>query len=146
MNWDAEPAAALLLAHRQAGLAAGPLPAGMAPATEDDGVAVQLALARLMQADPPAGFKIGATAARMQAYLGLSGPAGGFMPRAGIHESGAVLPWSAFRGPGVECEIGVRLAHDLPPGQYAATQAATAVETVFAAIEVVDNRYGPPPG
>jgi 2-keto-4-pentenoate hydratase len=145
MNATIERAAELLLAHRRAGKPAGPLPAELAPSTEDEGAAVQLALARLMAAFPPAGFKIGATAARMQAYLGLSGPAGGFMPQAGIHASGVVLPWSAFRGPGVECEIGVRLARDLPPGAYDAAQAAAAVETAFAAIEVVDNRYGTPP-
>ena len=145
MSWDAARAAALLLTRRRARLSAGPLLAGIAPVTEDDGVAVQYALARLMRADPPAGFKIGATAARMQAYLGLSGPAAGFMPHAGIHDSGIALPWAAFRGPGVECEIGVRLSHDLPPGRYDAAQAAAAVATVFAAIEVVDNRYGPPP-
>jgi 2-keto-4-pentenoate hydratase len=145
MSAAIEQAAELLLAHRRAGEPAGPLPPAIAPATEAEGAAVQAALARLIGAWPPAGFKIGATAARMQAYLGLSGPIGGFMPRAGLHASGAVLPWSAYRGPGVECEIGVRLAHDLPPGACDAAQAEAAVESVFAAIEVVDNRYGPPP-
>lgn len=145
MNANIKRAAELLLANRGTGKPAGPLPAGFAPTTEAEGAAVQVVLAQLMGAFPPAGFKIGATAARMQAYLGLSGPAGGFMPQIGMHASGVMLPWSAFRGPGVECEIAVRLARDLPPGAYDAAQAAAAVETVFAAIEVVDNRYGSPP-
>ncbi|OJY70955.1 MAG: hypothetical protein BGP12_07575 [Rhodospirillales bacterium 70-18] len=145
MTYDAAAAAALLLANRRAGRPAGPLPAGLAPADEGEGVAAQLALARLMEAVPPAGFKIGATTARMQAYLGLSSPAAGFMPRDGLHASGARLPWSAARGLGVECEIGVRLAADLPPGPCEVARAAAAVGEMFAAIEVVENRYGTPP-
>jgi 2-keto-4-pentenoate hydratase len=94
---------------------------------------------------PPAGFKIGATAKRMQDYLGLSGPAAGFMERANLHHSGVTLSWSRFRGIGVECEIGLRLAHALPPGPCDAAQARAAVGDMFPAIEIVENRYGPPP-
>ena len=66
---------------------------------------------------PPAGFKIGATAKRMQDYLGLSGPAAGFMPAAGLHrERRGAAPSPASSDPGVECELAVRLARDLPPG------------------------------
>ena len=64
----------------------------------------------------PAGFKIGATAKRMQEYLGLSGPAAGFMATGGMHRSGATLRFADFQRPGVECELAVRLARDLPPG------------------------------
>ncbi|HEY0421310.1 MAG TPA: hypothetical protein VGC80_17475, partial [Acetobacteraceae bacterium] len=42
-------------------------------------------------------------------------------------------------------EIGVRLGKDLPPGPCDAARAAEAVGEVFAAIELVENRYGPPP-
>ena len=42
---------------------------------------------------------------------------------------------------GVECEIAVRLARDLPPGPCTAAQAGAAVGEMFAAIEVVENRY-----
>jgi len=47
--------------------------------------------------------------------------------------------------PGVECEIAVRMGRDLPPPgatPYTREQVAGAVGSVFAAIEVVDNRYG----
>ncbi|MBW4089736.1 MAG: hypothetical protein HIU82_01290, partial [Proteobacteria bacterium] len=109
---------------------------------EAEGAAVQHALAQALGADPPAGFKIGATATRMQEYLGLSGPAAGFMSAEGLHASGTVLRFADFHKPGVECEVAVRLARDLPPGPCTAEAAAAAVGDFFAAIEVVENRYG----
>jgi 2-keto-4-pentenoate hydratase len=124
---------------------AGPLPPAIAPATEADGIAVQRALAHLMGCVPPAGFKIGATTQWMQTYLGLARPVAGFMPPAGLHPSGATLAWTDCQRPGVECEIGVRLVHDIAPGPLDMAAARAAVGELFAAIELVDNRYGAPP-
>ena len=140
-GFDPAQAAASLRAARTAGGALAPLPAAIAPRTEAEGAAVQHALARAQGEDPPAGFKIGATAKRMQDYLGLTGPAAGFMPAAALHASGAVLRFADFLRPGVECEVAVRLARDLPPGPTDAATAAAAVGEFFAAIEVVENRY-----
>jgi len=145
MTFDPEPAAEALLLARQARRPAGPLPAAIGPRTLEEGVAVQLALAKRMGAWPPGGFKIGATTQRMQAYLGLDGPAGGFMPKGGLHASGVTLPWSDFSGLGVECEIAVELGADLPAGPCDAARAAASVGKLFAGIELVENRYGPPP-
>jgi 2-keto-4-pentenoate hydratase len=145
MSFDPAAAAAALDENRRAARPSGPLPAGLAPRDLAEGVAVQFALAARLGAVPPAGFKIGATAKRMQAYLGLSGPAAGFMERTNLHDSGAKLPWSRFRGVGVECEIGLRLSHPLPPGPCDVAQARAAVGDMFPAIEIVENRYGPPP-
>jgi 2-keto-4-pentenoate hydratase len=119
-----------------------PLPEHIAPRTEADGAAVQRALARRIGASSPGGFKIGATAQRMQEYLGLRGPAAGFMALNNIFHSGATVRSADFIRPGVECELAVRLAHDLPPGPCTAEQAADAVGDLFAGIEIVDNRYG----
>ena len=130
---------------RAARTPAGPLPPGIAPGTVAEGIATQLALAHRWGAVPPAGFKIGATAKRMQDYLNLPGPAAGFIAHANIHTGPATLAWANYRNPGVECEIAVRLAHDLPPGPCDAPRAAAAVGRVCAAIEIVENRYGPPP-
>jgi len=112
------------------------------PRTEAEGAAAQHARARLLGADPPAGFKIGATARRMQEYLGLSGPAAGFMTTSGVHPSGATLRYADFTAPGVECEVAVRLSRDVPAGPCSAEQAAAAVGEVMAGIEIVENRYG----
>jgi len=106
---------------------------------------VQRALAESMGEMPPGGFKIGAIARVMQVYLGLDGPVAGFMPRLGLHRTGAVLEWDEFRAAGVECEIGVRLGADLPPGPCDIAAAQAAVSELFAAIEIVENRYGDGP-
>jgi len=122
-----------------------PLASGLAPETAEQGAAAQVALARLTAAMPPAGFKIGATAPRMQAYLGLTGPVAGFMPAPGLHRSGVRLAYADFVRPGVECEVLVRLAHDLPARACTVEQARAAVGALFAGIEIVENRYGADP-
>jgi 2-keto-4-pentenoate hydratase len=61
-------------------------------------------------------------------------------------------PGTVFRGdgsvrfadcikPGVECEVAVRLAHDLPPGVYTKETVAAAVGEFVTGIEIVENRY-----
>ncbi len=118
-----------------------PLPADIAPATVEQGATAQVALARLTGSAVPAGFKIGATGKRMQAYLGLPGPAAGFMEARNTHRRRANLGFADYIKPGVECEIAVRLIRDLPPGSYTAETVATAVGEVVAGIEIVENRY-----
>jgi 2-keto-4-pentenoate hydratase len=141
-GFDAGRAAQALLEHRTRRAPIERLDAAFGPRTEAEGAAAQRALARLLGADPPAGFKIGATARRMQDYLGLSGPAAGFMAANGLHASGAALRRADHPRPGVECDVAVRLARDLPPGPCTAAQAAEAVGTLMAGIELVSNRYG----
>lgn len=138
----AQETALALLAARQARRPAGPLPASLAPATQVEGIAAHLALARLMQADPPGGFKIGAIARRMQENLGIHTPIAGFMRAQDIHRSGVRFPLADFQRVGVECELAVRLGRDLPPGPCDAATASAAVEALFPAIEIVENRYG----
>ncbi len=120
----------------------GVLPPSARPSTLAEGIAAQVALAQLSDSAAPAGFKIGATAARMQVYLGLDGPAAGFMARAGLHGSGSTLAFDTFFQPGIECELAVHLSQDLPPGAYTPDEAAAAVDLLMTAIEVVENRYG----
>lgn len=136
----AEVAAGLLAARRVRPLIALGELAGH-PRTVADGIAAQLALAALLGASDPPGFKIGATAATMQDYLGLSGPAAAFMPEASLHGSGSTLAWDRFFRPGVECEIAVQLGRDLPPEPCTAAHARAAVDAVMPAIEIVENRY-----
>jgi 2-keto-4-pentenoate hydratase len=145
MTFDPIPAAKALCAARSARHPAGPLPKEIAPRTEAEGIAVQVVVAESMDERRPAGFKIGATTKRMQAYLGLTAPAAAFMTRKGLHTSGVVLPWANFHNPGVECEIGARLGADLSVGTTDMHTATKAVADLFAAVEIVENRYGPPP-
>jgi 2-keto-4-pentenoate hydratase len=140
--YDPTGAASDLNQRRQRREQVNRLPEGIAPRTEAEGAAVQRALAQQTGSETLGGFKIGATARRMQEYLGLSGPAAGFMAIGGMHSSGATLRFGDYVNPGVECELAVRLAHDLPPGPYTMEQAADAVGELFAGIEIVENRYG----
>lgn len=140
-----ERAAATLLGARRIPRALrkplAPLPPGARPTTVDEAVAAQCALAQLHDSAAPAGFKIGATGARMQHYLGLDTPIAGFMPRDNLHAAASTLSIAPFLNPGVECELAVHLAHDLPPGPCTPEAAAAAVDLLMAAIEIVENRY-----
>ncbi|MBX6375982.1 MAG: fumarylacetoacetate hydrolase family protein [Acetobacteraceae bacterium] len=141
----AEQAAAILFEARRTQPRAplAPLPPGLAPAGEAAAYVVQRALARRFDADPPAGFKIGATTRQMQEYLGLAGPAAGFVPPGGLRATPAEFRFADFFQPGVECEIGLRLGRDIPPGPCSREAAEGAVAEVFPAIEIVERRYGP---
>jgi 2-keto-4-pentenoate hydratase len=139
MTFDPDRFAATLLEMRAARIPIGAHPDR--PATEAEGVAAQLALARRLSADPPAGFKIGATGRRMQQYLGVSEPVAGFMEGRNLHRPGASLDLAGFTKPAVECELAVRLARDLPAAPCTAAQAEAAVADLLAGIEIVENRY-----
>lgn len=112
------------------------LPDEVAPASAAEAVALQHALAASRGHLPPAGFKIGATGSRMQAYLGIAEPAGGYISV--ISPSDSVF-FGTVR-PGAECELAVRLSRDLPPGCCTRAQAEQAVGALAAAIELVENR------
>jgi 2-keto-4-pentenoate hydratase len=122
-----------------------PLAADVAPRDEADGYRIQDALHGLLAADFGAlvGYKIGCTSPVMQRYLGIPHPCGGGVFARGVHASGVSLPATNFVRVGVECEIAVRLAHDLKPSQapFTADAVAQAVEAYLPAIEIVDDRY-----
>lgn len=143
MTFAPESAAAALMGARRRPDRApmAPLPSGIRPTTVAEGAAAQLALAQLTDQAAPGGFKVGATTAQMQAYLGLDGPAAGFMPRDNLHASGSTLRFDRFLRPGVECELAVHLAHDLSPGPCTEAEAMAAVDLLMPAIEIVENRY-----
>jgi len=145
MSFDPRPAAEALIARRDARQPAGPLPAAIAPRDEAEAAMVQFAVWDLLGGLKLGGFKIGATGRRMLDYLGIDQPCAGFMAAAELHASGAALPFDGFRNMAVECELAVRLGHDLPPGPCTTAEARNAVGKLFAAIEIVENRYGTPP-
>jgi 2-keto-4-pentenoate hydratase len=138
---DPDAAAAFLLETRRARRPIGALPDGLAPRDEAEGVAVQHAMALRLGAGRPAGFKIGATASRMQEYLRVGAPIAGFMAAADLHASGTLLRFADLQKPAVECELAARLAADLPPGPCTLAQAAAAVGDLVCGIEVVEGRY-----
>src|SRR4051812_44743096 len=89
------------------------------------------------------GYKVGCTTPVMQRYLNIDHPCAGNMLSRGLTRSGAVLPFKDYVLPGIECELAVELWQPLEAASapFTAASVAPAVGAVFAAIEVVDDRY-----
>jgi 2-oxo-3-hexenedioate decarboxylase/2-keto-4-pentenoate hydratase len=141
-----EEAAGLLAKARLERMRFAGLPDGLRPVDEAEAYAIQDALhTRLAAAGrgPLAGYKIGCTTAVMQRFLGIANPCAGGVPRSGVQHRDGSFRHADFLRVGVECEIAVALARDLPPEQapYDRYSVGDAVGACMAAIEVVDDRY-----
>jgi len=114
-------------------------------ATVEDGYRVQQRANALLEPHlgPRVGHKIGGTTELMRRYLNVPEPMGGEIFRHQLHPDGASVVSTDFVRLGIETEIAVRLARDLPPRPepYARADAAAAVGELMAAIELVDDRY-----
>ena len=112
---------------------------------ESEGYRVQRAVHDLLlpHTGAMAGYKIGCTSAVMQEYLKIPHPCSGGVFEKGIHDSGVSLQASDYVRVGAECEIAVRLARDLAPGEapFTAEWMMEAIEAYHPAIEIVDDRY-----
>ena len=142
---DISAAAKIIAAARRSRTPLQPLPAGAAPRDEAEAYLIQAALRDLLPADfgEPVGYKIGCTSAVMQQYMNIAHPCGGSVFARGVHDSGAALRYRDYVRVGVECEIAVRLARDLPAAEapFTAESVAAAIEAYIPAIEIVDDRY-----
>jgi 2-oxo-3-hexenedioate decarboxylase/2-keto-4-pentenoate hydratase len=138
-----ERAAALLARHRLSGRPFAGFADGDAPRDAAGAYEIQAALhAELAPAfGEQAGWKIGCTTETMQEYLRIREPAAGHVRSRTVHGSGIGLRHEEFRRPGVECELAVRLGRDLEGGEHEREALRTAISSVLAAIEVVDDRY-----
>ena len=140
-----EAAARRLARGRLEGALIGALPLTCRPADETEAYAVQQRLHRVLAEAGHgllAGHKIGCSTAVMQKFLGIDSPCSGGLFDNGAHADEASFALADYHHVGVECEIAVSLAADLPGGHdYDQDSVATAVRTVMAAIEVVDDRY-----
>ncbi|MCG8547191.1 MAG: fumarylacetoacetate hydrolase family protein, partial [Alphaproteobacteria bacterium] len=139
-------AARRLKDNQVAGTALDALPETERPGSEDEAYALQDALNALLT---PAGrgaicgWKVGCTTPVMQQYMGIDHPGGGAVFETGVHTSPAALQHDDYVGIGVEGEIAVRLAADLPSDQAPFDRAAieAAAGDCIAAFELVDARY-----
>jgi 2-keto-4-pentenoate hydratase len=141
-----EMAAECLARARLDRLPLAKLPDELRPGDEAEAYAIQRALHRRLTAaglGAIIGHKIGCTTPVMQSYLGIDHPCAGGLFASSVHDGHADLESDAFARLGVECEIAVRLAADLPAGSapYARDDVAGLVATCMAAIELVDDRY-----
>ena len=89
------------------------------------------------------GYKIGCTTSVMQAFLNVLYPCAGRLYTSEVYEQSVVLHLCDFVGVGVECEIALRLRHDIIPSNAPHTKLSvlSSVRSVMAAAEIVDNRY-----
>jgi 2-keto-4-pentenoate hydratase len=114
-------------------------------ATVEDGYRVQRLANALLEPQLGArvGHKIGGTTEPMRRYLNVPEPMGGEIFGHQLHAHGASVARADFVRLGIETEIAVRLARDLPPRPqgYARADVADAVGEAMAAIELVDDRY-----
>jgi len=145
---DANPiagAARHLFAEAQAGHKGAPLPDNLAPPDVATAYLVQDRLQALWVeagAGAVAGWKVALTSKVMQELVGVAQPCEGAIFANRIHHGAVSLPHGAFVNIGVESEIAVRLAHDLPvaDGPYDQNNIRGAVAACMAAIEIVDDR------
>ena len=89
------------------------------------------------------GHKIGCTTPVMQAFVNIDHPATGrVFSKSVMHKHGRV-PRHGFVKIGIECEIAVRLSHDLLPQTtpYTRESVESAVGEVMVGMELVDERY-----
>jgi 2-keto-4-pentenoate hydratase len=144
--WAIARAADLLSTARLERQRFGGLPEDCRPVDIAAAYAVQDALHTRLEAagcGAVAGHKIGCTTPVMQRFLSIPNPcAGGVFASTVQHERGT-FRHADFLHVGVECEVAVRLAHDLPAERapYDRRAVAAAVGACMAAIEVVDDRY-----
>jgi 2-keto-4-pentenoate hydratase len=139
-------AAALITSCRLAGGLLGDLGDGLRPATELEAYRVQAIAHPLLQAagfGRQVGWKVGCTTPVMQAYLGIGNPCAGGMFQANVWHNRHAFTVPAAGRLGVECEIAVRIAGDLPRREapYELAEMPAAVAASMAAIEVVQDRY-----
>jgi 2-oxo-3-hexenedioate decarboxylase/2-keto-4-pentenoate hydratase len=139
-------AASILRDRRLSLMPIEPLPEECRPADERVGYAIQDALHGLLTESglgPIAGHKIGCTTPVMQTFLGIDHPCAGGVPESTVHRGEARVRHRDYVRVGAECEIAVRLGTDLGPtgAPFDRDRVGRAVEAVFAAMEIVDDRY-----
>ena len=142
----AAAAAALIATTRLGGELLGDLGEDVRPPTELDAYRVQAITRRLLESagfGRQSGWKIGCTTKVMQAYLNIASPCAGTMFQANTWHGRHTFAVPARGRLGVECEIAVRMATDLPrrDAPYELADMPAAVAASMAAIEVVQDRY-----
>lgn len=141
---DRDAAAAFLMDARLSPTSLDGLPETLAPKDLPAAYRLQSALnERLAGAlDPVAGWKIGCTTAVMQTYLGIDHPCAGAMFSSGLRHGLGVFTRTELNRPGVECEIAVTLARDLPGPVDGGLEALVPfIASAHASIELVDDRW-----
>lgn len=139
-------AAEILVKHRLSREPLAELPVECRPRTEDETYAIQDVMNGMFASrgiGTTAGYKIGCTTPVMQQYMGIDHPGAGAILAPTVQDSPADLAFADYVAIGVEGEIAIRLAADLPPtgAPYDRDAIFAAIESCCTAIELVDARY-----
>src|SRR5690349_16171361 len=137
-------AAEVIADHRRHGRPLAALSDALRPRSVEDGYEIQDAVHAALEPDlgRRIGWKIGCTTKVMQDYLAIGSPcAGGLFSRTTFDREARLGRRDAVRA-GIECEIAVRLGRDLDAtGAADPDTVAGSIDSYFAAIEIVDDRY-----
>ena len=121
-----------------------PLDAAVRAAPLDDAYRIQNVLHQLMVGagrGTIAGWKIALTSKAMQQMTGVDQPAAGAIFSTVVHPSGARVDLAAYHHLGIEFEVAVRLAGDLPAsgGPWTRASVAAKVAACMPAFELVED-------
>ncbi|MBA62848.1 MAG: sulfate adenylyltransferase [Planctomycetaceae bacterium] len=124
----------------------GELPPDVTPRDIADAMQLQEAVHQRLISDGHGaivGTKIGCTTSVMQEYLGMDHPCSGAIFDSTVFFQNGQYAFDSFLHVGVECEIAVTLGDTIPVQSTPHTMQSikTAVASVHAAIEIVDDRY-----
>ena len=140
----AQRAAEKLLAAHNANLRFEPLKPPEGPAAIADAYDIQERYVALLRPahGTDAGYKVGLTSAAMQAFCGIDHPIAGVVLAKRVHRSGVMVRRSDYGRLGLEFEIAVRIASDVPVKDtpYTADTIRPHIGGVGAAVELVDDR------
>jgi 2-keto-4-pentenoate hydratase len=144
MGFNAKAAARYIADAHQARAPFQNLPDSIGPTSLAEAYDAQEALHSLFAGryGATAGVKIATTTKVMQELMGIDGPSFGVIFANRIHNSPADLNLDDFISLKIECELAVRLGHDLPASATGYTRATVSplVEAIMPAFELVDDR------
>jgi 2-keto-4-pentenoate hydratase len=136
----------ILCDHRLTRRRLAALPAGDRPTDAASAYAIQSQVHAVLSRSGRGaivGHKIGCTTEVMQRFLGIASPCAGGVFASSVHRREARVSHADYLHVGVECEIVVCLADDLPAAAqpYDASRVSPAVEAIAVGMEIVDDRY-----
>jgi 2-keto-4-pentenoate hydratase len=121
-----------------------PLPAELAPHSEEAAYAIQDAFVALRaeKRGAIAGYKIALASAEMRRFVGVEDPQAGIIFESTVHRTPASVRAADYLRLIVEFEIAVQMADDLPAADapFSRERVAQAVGAVMPALELADDR------